>query len=68
MTQQSMRLQFLPVLNREQFDKAYRKYMDDAGYAYEQYDVDYEWARYQRGRSWLNSFATVDGLFKPVGP
>ena len=41
------------MMTREQFEKAYRAYMDSNGYQYQDYDVASEWRYYQRGRSWF---------------
>lgn len=40
-------------LSKPAFREAYTNYLNENGYAYEEFDIDHEWARYSRGRSWL---------------
>lgn len=43
-------------MNKEQFELAYRRYMEDGGHSYDPWDIATEWDRYSRGRSWCNEF------------
>lgn len=40
-------------LTREEFETAYRAYMANGGYSFEAWDLNAEWDRYSRGRSWF---------------
>ena len=41
------------MMTREKFEHAYCAYMDHGNYTFADYDVEFEWRRYERGRSWF---------------
>lgn len=44
-------------MTKDQFVKTLNDYLYAHGYArWESWDINYEWERYQRGRSWSNEF------------
>lgn len=44
-------------MNKDQFVKTLNDYLLAHGYArWESWDINFEWGRYQRGRSWSNEF------------
>ncbi len=41
------------MMTREKFEQAYCAYMNHGNYTFADYDVEFEWRRYERGRSWF---------------
>lgn len=47
-------------MNKEQFVQTLNAYLFVNGYArWEPWDINFEWERYQRGRSWSNEFFSM---------